>query len=396
MTTTETTPPVINTVESLREHLVAANRVEMSTIPLYLYALYSIQTRSYSQWDPGISAFRAIRAVVIEEMLHLTLSRNLLVAVGGDITYCSDDFVPIYPAPMLNRVPKLPLYLAPCSSALIEDVFLPLEEPARFHAPPEAGPYHTIGQFYAAIEEGFTYLDQHDPNGLWGTAPERKERARRQFEGHAYYNQDGGGSAVVVTSLETALEAITEIVEQGEGARAGVNAVPLNPLDPTAGLDEPSHYERFALVDSNIDRIGTVWPVPDGAKKRIRVARFPKDVRPLGNAFNAAYCYLLAIIDAMYVTPFDEPLEPGQTSRRWGLEQNLLTAMNGLLYPLANLLVSTAISADEHAAPTFEYVDLGPDKKAGLLKAIDAAAATYPSVTGDNSPRSFAVSLLAV
>ena len=73
----------ISTIEQLHTHLYQAAQVEMSTIPLYLYAAYSIQTSGGYQWDPGISAFRTIRSVVIEEMLHLCLVRNLLVATGA-------------------------------------------------------------------------------------------------------------------------------------------------------------------------------------------------------------------------------------------------------------------------------------------------------------------------
>jgi len=77
----------------------------------------------------------------------------------------------------------------------------------------------------------------------------------------------------------------------------------------------------------------------------------------------------------------------------------MLTAMTGLLYPIAGLLVSQPINDDgsKTAGPTFEYFDLGDgSKKKALLDAIDAAAAAYPSLTGDNSPRSFAASLLEV
>ena len=97
----------IHSIESLRHHLQHAAVVELSTIPLYLYAAYSIKTSGYDQWAPGISAFRAIRSVVIEEMLHLALARNLLVAVGGgdDFKLYDPAVVPKYPEAMLHRVP---------------------------------------------------------------------------------------------------------------------------------------------------------------------------------------------------------------------------------------------------------------------------------------------------
>ena len=199
----------------------------------------------------------------------LVASANLLVAVGGDITYYDKSFIPQYPTNMLSRVPALPLYLGPCSKRLMEDVFLPLEMPAEFGAPPEWGKYHTIGQFYAAIEDGFKWLDQHDHAGLWGTEAEQNQRTALQADGSVYYNEDGGGEMVVVgrspgklqtTALESVLQAIMEIVEQGEGASVDDLYVPKDPLAPKEGEDEPSHYERFALVVADIDQIGKSGP----------------------------------------------------------------------------------------------------------------------------------------
>jgi hypothetical protein len=151
----------ITTVEELQNHLYHAMQVELSTIPLYLYPAYSIKTQGYSQWSPGMSAFRTIRSVVIEEMLHLCLARNLMVAVGGGdaVRFYDADMVPTYPSDMLHRKPRLPLHLEPCSTSLMTDTFMPLELPAKDAAPPQGGEYNTLGQFYAAIRLGFEYLD---------------------------------------------------------------------------------------------------------------------------------------------------------------------------------------------------------------------------------------------
>ena len=68
---------MIKTLDSLRSHLQTALEVELSTVPPYLCALYSIK--------PGANpeSSRLIRSVVMEEMLHMTLVANLLNAVGG-------------------------------------------------------------------------------------------------------------------------------------------------------------------------------------------------------------------------------------------------------------------------------------------------------------------------
>ena len=154
MTTTLSTHPIdaqkpITTVDELENHLHQAAALELSTIPLYLYAAYSIQTQGTYQWAAGMSAFRTIRSVVIEEMLHLCLVRNLLTAIGrGEHFRLYDEsIIPVYPEPMLHRIPTLMLALEPCTTDLMRDVFMPLELPAKTGAPAQSDQYNTIGQF---------------------------------------------------------------------------------------------------------------------------------------------------------------------------------------------------------------------------------------------------------
>ncbi len=186
----------IESIDDLKNHLVQASMVELSTIPLYLYAAYSIQSSNYSQWAPGMSAFRAIRSVVIEEMLHLCLARNLLVAIGGDVTFYDKQFVFVYPNDMLHHTPPLQLRLERASKELMERIFMPLEKPKDPGAEPEPDYYHTLGQFYAAIEQGFEYLDSHQHDELW-----KDPHTALQYQ-HAYWNDDGGGAPIAVHDLD--------------------------------------------------------------------------------------------------------------------------------------------------------------------------------------------------
>jgi hypothetical protein len=363
----------IRTVHNLRHHLVQAAALELSTIPLYLYAAYSIQTQSYYQWNPGMSAFRTIRSVVIEEMLHLSLARNLLVAVGGNSEFrCYDrDFVPVFPEMMLHRTPDLPLHLERCSADLMTEVFMPLEQPAKSHAKPQPDRYNTIGQFYAAIRDGFDYLDKHDKD-LWsGNQPDF------QYQ-NTYWNQDGGGAPIVVTDLETAHQAIDTIVEQGEGAKPGDGDVPLSPAKPVLGADELSHYTKFQAIAEGIDAIGQVWSVPTDP----RVANYSGPVAELATLFNAAYAYVLCMIDEIYNTT-RSTVAPGNDSPRYGLERTFVAAMGGLL------VRQPSGGPGESAAPTFEYYEFAPtpSKKEQLTALCDAALPDFPSLGGDNGVR---------
>jgi hypothetical protein len=119
----------IGTVESLREHLLAAMAVELSTIPLYLYGMYTVEAASalasYNTVTGAVrgsvrSSFEYIyllytqssnEGVVAEEMLHLSLAGNILLAVGGQPRLYDPLVVPSYPMLMPGRVPDLFLQL---------------------------------------------------------------------------------------------------------------------------------------------------------------------------------------------------------------------------------------------------------------------------------------------
>ncbi len=368
----------ITTVEQLHRHLYQAAQVEMSTIPLYLYAAYSIQTAGEYQWDPGISAFRTIRSVVIEEMLHLCLARNLLVATGApSFSFYDKDFIPKYPSPMLHREPELTLHLEPCTTELMERVFMPFELPEKTSAPPQPDHYNSIGQFYAAIVAGLEKL----------SGPELWENARGDLQyTTTYWNQDGGGKPLCVLDLPSALQAIQTIVEQGEGAAPEDPMVPDHPAEPQFGHEEFSHYAKFKRIAEGYDPIHDLWPVPEDPK----LTDFDGPVRKLGELFNAAYCYVLCMIDNLYETS-SETIAPGQRSPRYGLERTFVAAMGGLLFPIGDLLVRQPEKqgSPRHAAPTFEFHRFQSEtsKKEQLIAMCDELLGPFPALGGDDGVR---------
>ncbi|MFG2030331.1 ferritin-like protein [Streptomyces sp. NPDC048825] len=383
----------IQDYETLVNHLHQAAQVEMSTIPMYLYAAYSIQTKGHNQWLPGISAFRTIVAIAIEEMLHLCLVRNLLVALGAAdrITFNDKHFIPSYPSKMLHRVPDLELHLQPCSPELMRDVFLPLELPAEHHAPAQPDQYQTLGQFYRAIEDGLVRVDRAEGSRLWQYA---KDSTAWQYQ-RAYWNRDGGGEPILITDLTTAREALQIVVEQGEGVDPAKATVPIDPVNPTPGLDELSHYARFLRIQQGIEPIGNVRNVPVDPKVR----DFDEPAASLAQLFNAAYFYTLAMLDKLYNLPATFAAETANP--RYHLERTFVSAMSGLLYPIADLLMQTpATKLDPDpatvpvfAAPTFEFYDFPAEiKKSGshtmkqhLMWLCNQAIAHFPELGGDNS-----------
>jgi hypothetical protein len=267
----------------------------------------------------------------------------------------------------------------------MRDVFMPLELPAKTGAPAQSEQYNTIGQFYAAITLGFETLSGPE----LGRAPHAELQYNR-----AYWNQDGGGKPLVVTDLPSALGAITTIVEQGEGTDPGNAEVPMNPADPSFGFEELSHYAKFSRIAEGVDVIGSVWPVPTNPTRD----RFEGPVAALAELFDAAYCYVLCMIDAIYESS-NEDVVPGNHSERYGLERTFIAAMGGLLYPIADLLVRQPGGAGAgNAAPTFGWYDYDDttSRKDQLTALCDAVLPDFPALGGDDGVRQLIARLPSV
>ncbi|RLV10407.1 hypothetical protein CTZ27_04180 [Streptomyces griseocarneus] len=400
----------ITTLDDLIEHLKDAAKVELSTIPLYLYSTYSIKTRGYSQWAAGASAQRTMIGIAIEEMLHLTLVRNLLIAVGDtSFRLYSTDTIPTYPGKMLAREPELKFRLRKLSTDQVENTFKQIELPAlpQGAALGEVEPYHSLGEFYARIEKGITNLRSTID---WATAKDKLWK----FQYHrAYWNQYGGSDQpLIVVDEESALNAMRIIVDQGEGAPHDRGMLP-DPVvrDPRKfppeeiGKQQQSHYNKFSDIATGLDGIGVVlddngrqkytidnaeviWPVLDDPDvTKVTADQSVKDLMELSNAI---YCYLLALLDVIYQTPM-EALAPADRnlftqSDRYGYERGFIAVMQGVLYPVCDLLVRTPLTkgASVHAGPPFQYHAFTKAPKAELAELCEKLLTSYPELGGDD------------
>jgi rubrerythrin len=203
--------------------LQQAVELEHATIPVYLYALYSLDASKNAE----IAAI--IQSVVVEEMLHMTLASNVLNALGGSPDIDRPGFIPTYPGPLPGGVQsELTVHLAPFSMNQLE-TFLTIEEPedplvfkslAAAAAMPEM---ITIGQFYTAISDAIGKLGQSafvDP-------------PRNQV------GPDIMPESVVVVDVATAQQALAIIIEQGEGTST-------SPLEVVGG--GYAHYYRYMQI----------------------------------------------------------------------------------------------------------------------------------------------------
>jgi hypothetical protein len=247
----------VDTVEDVQRALQQAIELEHATIPTYLFSLFSIKDRR------NRAVAEIINSVVLEEMLHMALACNVLNAIGGDPQIGGADFIPRYPGTLPGGLrPDLTVSLRKASIEHVRDVFMAIEEPEDTDHP-KAHHGLTIGWFYGEIERGLTNLS--DDPGLFSHNPHRQLSHWR-----------GPGKMIAVHNLKTALSALREIVDQGEGTKGKGD----RPSDPADGYDEIAHYYRFeeivrgrrmVLHDADYHFTGTpipfdpdgVWPVID-------------------------------------------------------------------------------------------------------------------------------------
>ena len=137
----------------------------MSTIPPYLYAAYSLK-------DQQSESRRLIASVVVEEMLHLALTTNLLLALGGTPDFGS-GLMPRYPSLLAHHKPALRLELQRCTPEVIRNTFMAIERPRDPGSAAEADTYETLGQFYLALKEALHRLAA-DANLFANHQPDRQ------------------------------------------------------------------------------------------------------------------------------------------------------------------------------------------------------------------------------
>lgn len=337
----------IKTIEDLERVLKLAMTIEFATVPLYLTAAYSIK-------NPASRSFQLIMSVVIEEMLHIAQAGNLLVSIGGKPALAPP---PEYPTPIPCHCSKEPiLELQKASIDLMENVFMAIETP-QDSIKLDEDCFKTIGQLYESISKGFKHLEKEIPFETEG-----------QFES-IYYGS--GGKLVIVKNLESADEAINEIVAQGEGTIIGSKNHKLQEskwehYGPN-GEWALSHYYRFKLMaDSSLAHycpIGDVYPM----KTNIKL----KDLNGLSYKilllFNQCYSLMLLLLD--------QGLYKNKKSELF-FKVNMVI-MNTVLPKIAVELLKIPISESENAGPSFEFQNeiqqlTHDDALKQILKSLDS------------------------
>lgn len=339
----------ISSVADLRAHVDLATKVEMSTIPPYLFTMYSIT-------DHESEAARLIASVVVEEMLHLCLTTNLILALGGEPDF-APAAMPSYPSFLPHHRPPLALELRRCTTEVIREVFMVIERPAPIEAAPEDDDYETLGQFYRALEEALDELDAEVD--LFANHQPERQLWNASFYGPVPFDDPDSGGLILIHDRETAQQALEVIIHQGEGVGADRWADPKH--------HELTHYYKFEQLERGTTAIGQTWPVLANPS----TAAFPEHLQRVSDLFNACYGLIFVTLQELFS-------ETGDQSRLIG---RLYGLMSDCLTPTARYLVRQPIDDDSTAGPTFEAYPLGHDPWAHAAELASTIEMTHPELS---------------
>jgi hypothetical protein len=214
--------------EELHQCVQHSVELEFSTIPPYLTALMSLDP------EKNFEIQEILRTVLLDEMLHMLINCNLLVALGGAPVIDAPAFVPRYPCPLPMSIhPGLKVGCEPFSLELVSDTFMGIEQPEvvkQFPAAHADAEYATIGLYYQALKAKITELGD--------TAFRGDERGQLVHD----TGIEPPKRVFAITDVETATRAIDLIVTEGEGTSTSPEAGP---------KDDPgviAHYYRFEQI----------------------------------------------------------------------------------------------------------------------------------------------------
>lgn len=312
--------------EDLFEPLQSAIELEHSTIPPYLTAALSIK--------PGTNdeIVGLVRAITGQEMLHMCIVCNILVAIGGSPRLNHQGFAPSYPGPLPMHIGggDFTVGIEAFSLELLRQTFMRIEEPENPLPIKETltiDDYTTIGAFYAALQKKIEEL---------GDAVFKPDSVPRQVLHGRWFPPE---QLFAIRTADDAVRAIDLIVRQGEGTST----------EPFASGDTPAHYYLFGEIAAGKRLVtqgsgfayageaipfdaGGVYPLKanckiadfaPGSQAHTRITRFNTDYNNLLNTlhacFNGAPDLLDTAIGLMYslrtdaVAMMETPIEAGAT-----------------------------------------------------------------------------------
>jgi len=299
--------------EKLAHALCEAAELEHDLMCTYLYAAFSLKSGTEEGLSPqeaeAVARWRrAIIAIAVDEMGHLTAVWNIASALGVSPPFTRDNF-PLSP----GKVPAgIVVKLAPFTPEVLQH-FIYLERPEgaaerdgkgfepefqlkRGVSAPRITPmpldYETVGEFYVALDANLRdFAERHGEAAAFCGDP------RLQLSP----DETAVMGAVPVICLKTASAALKAIVEQGEGAPAN-----------SAG----SHFQRFIEIRDELIRLTKENPDFEPAFPAAWNPLLRRPVRPEGRIWieneeaaetvdvaNAIYGLMLRLLAYSYGVP---------------------------------------------------------------------------------------------
>jgi hypothetical protein len=319
-------------------YLQNAVKLEHSTIPPYLTAMFSLKPGTNREID-GL-----IHGIVVQEMLHMTIAANILIAIGGRPQINRKDFIPDYPGSLPMNIGDLCVGIEAFSLPLVKNVFMAIEQPeqevpVKTLAAADEEEFATIGQFYDAIAEQIQKLGQR----IFVDT-----QAPPQVVSSNWFPSD---LLFPIIGPEVACNAIEIIKLQGEGTST----------DPFQSPGDLAHFYKFGEIAAGKRLIRTpdgyayagdpipfdssdVWPLRPNCK----IADFPIDTQARTRITQFAYNYANLLNSLHHV--FN------------GNPEQLDTAI-GLMYDLRVLSAALMQTPDPanpslNVGPSFEYVQV--------------------------------------
>ncbi|MDR6116606.1 MULTISPECIES: ferritin-like domain-containing protein [unclassified Sphingomonas] len=295
-------------ISRLKADLQTALTIELATIPIYLFTYYSLvrdQRSGESLNDTQIYANMAggiIMSVAVEEMLHLSLTANILFAMG-ERPRIYRQAPSQYPTALPYHNPTGPAgpdgqkqVQIPLAKLGFEQLwhFLQIEYPEQWNTLPKDDNWDTIGQFYSYIRcllsskfvqdsdfrqgraasaiQPYNYspnnIDTAYPKAAfnpWLPAPPAptpgwSDGVQGAVPATVFPDAEdsyvGAAPLVTIASVQDALDAIDTICDQGEGTPIA-NVGPGSD-DDSSGMEQ-SHYVKFLRLQAQFaDYAGTV------------------------------------------------------------------------------------------------------------------------------------------
>ncbi len=413
----------------LRADLQTAVEIELATIPIYLYTYYSLIRNNESGEtisDAQLFANKAggiIMSVAVEEMLHMSLSSNVLWSMGV-MPQLYGKAPASYPTGLPYHNPQGPAgpdgktaVQIPLGKLSFEQLwhFLQIEYPEQWNPPPQDSDWDTIGQFYSYIRcllstqfladsdfqrgsvEHAIQPYNYSPNNVdtvypsarfdpWKPAPPAAVSWADPVQGAAAAavypdasdSHVGATQLIAIQSIQDAATAIDTICDQGEGVPIQ-NVGPSPDDDPSK--DEESHYVKFLTLQAQFeDYKGTSEvrpPQPPAPTDVIQPAMTQQALLDAGVLLDMPDSPLAANYPEYYVdianfcsacfqymlvmteTVYLVPPDKQKLFFNEGLHRSMIWVMDKYIRTIRQIPIPSGAYAGTMMGPTFENVSLG-------------------------------------